>query len=55
VQLHGEARTGLEEVNSNENECASMVGTIRGNVFALENSHVRHYVVEIAVVVLCGV
>ena len=40
VKLHRKARTGLVEVNSNENERAPMMRAIRGNVFALKHSHV---------------
>lgn len=42
VQLHGEARTGLVEVNSNKGKRASVMRAIRGHVFASEHSHVCH-------------
>ena len=45
------SRTGIEEVNSYEHECSAMVGTIRRNVFTLEDTHVGGYVVAVAVAV----
>ena len=55
VQLHTEARTGLEEVNSNENECADMMRAIRGNIFALKHPHVVRHIIKISIVVPRGV
>src|SRR6266436_1324340 len=45
------SRTGIEQVNSYEHERSAMVGTIRRNVFTLEDTHVGGYVVAVAVAV----
>lgn len=45
VQLRGQARTGLEQVDSNENERSSMVRAVIRNVFAAKHAHVRNDVV----------
>jgi hypothetical protein len=37
VQLHREARTGLEKVDSYQDERAAVMSAVRGHVFALEH------------------
>lgn len=45
-------RTGVKEVDSNEDERTSMMSAIRGNIFALKYPHIRHQIVGVPIAVL---
>ena len=47
--MHLRARTGLEEINSNEAECAVLRRAVRGDVAPTEGTHVGLQVVLLAV------
>lgn len=48
MQLNGQARTGLVEVNSNEDERTPLMGAIHRNVFALEHAHVIGHIIDVS-------
>ena len=48
MQLNGKARTGLVEVNSNEDEGTPVMGAIHGNVLALEHAHVIVHIIGVS-------
>jgi hypothetical protein len=48
MQLNAKARTGLIEVNSNEDESTPVMGTVHGNVLALEQAHVVAHIIGVS-------